>query len=240
MKKSYLKSYLLTATLFIFLGCAEEKPKEILNGKALLTQKCSACHNLDMPPKNYDNEIAPSIMAVTFHLKDFIKSDNPSEHEGRVVSFVQDYVMEPTAEKSICDKKSLDNYGLMPSQKGKVSNDELKAIVEYMYEHYDNKILLKQMAEESRLKSMPLHERVIEQQRCSHCHDVEKDKVAPSFKMIANRYDIKDRAMLLKSIKEGTKGKWENKKLPMPPFKKMSDKDIEGMVDWILELKKEK
>ncbi len=46
--------------------------------------------------------------------------------------------------------------------------------------------------------------------------------------------------MLLKSIKEGTKGKWENKRLSMPPFKKMSDKDIEGMVDWILELREEK
>jgi cytochrome c551/c552 len=43
--------------------------------------------------------------------------------------------------------------------------------------------------------------------------------------------------MLIKSIKEGTKGKWKGKKLPMPFFKKMSNKDVEGMVDWILSLK---
>ena len=55
--------------------------------------------------------------------------------------------------------------------------------------------------------------------------------------MIASRYSKKDKAMLITSIKEGTKGKWEGKKLPMLPFKKMSDKDIEGMVDWILSLK---
>ncbi len=231
------KVYLLLFTFFIFGGCANEKPKEILDGKALLTQKCAICHNLDMPPQSYENEIAPSMMAVTFHVKDFIKSDNPSEHKGKIISFVQDYVMEPTAEKSLCDKASLDGYGLMPSQKGKVTKDEVKAIVEYMYAIYDNQILLKQMAEKNRLKAMSLHERVIEQQRCSNCHDIEQDKIAPSFKMIANRYDSKDRERLIQSIKEGTKGQWENKKLPMPPFKKMTDKDIEGMVDWILELK---
>jgi len=230
-------SYLLIVTLFIFLGCSDNKPKETLDGKELLTQKCSSCHNLDMPPKSYDHERAPSMMAVTFHLKDFIKSDNPAEHEGKIVSFVQDYVTQPAAQKSLCDKASLDSYGLMPSQKGKVSNDELEAIVHYMYRHYDNLILLKQMAEKNRLNSMLPHERVLEQQRCNNCHDIEKDKIAPSFKMIANRYNIKDREMLLKSIKEGTKGKWKNKKLPMPPFKNMSDEDIKVMVDWILKLK---
>ena len=42
---------------------------------------------------------------------------------------------------------------------------------------------------------------------------------------------------LIESIKNGSKGKWKNFKLIMPPFKKMTDKDIEGMANWILELK---
>ncbi len=234
------KIYLLCSAMLLVAGCTQEKPKEKLDGEALLTQKCSSCHNLDMPPKSYDNEVAPSMMAVTFHMKDFIKSYNPAEHEAKIVSFVQDYVMEPTRKKSLCDKASLDSYGLMPSQKGKVSDDELEAIVHYIYAHYDNQILLKLMAEENRLKAMLPYQRVMEQQRCNNCHDIEKDKVAPSFQMIANRYDSKDREMLLRSIKEGSRGKWKNKKLPMPPFKNMSDKDREAMVDWILSLKEKK
>lgn len=234
------KIYLSFGLLLLLTGCMEDKPKIELDGEELLTQKCSSCHNLDMPPKSYDDEVAPSMMAVTFHLKDFIHSNNPADHEEKVISFVQDYVMEPSIEKSLCDKASLDSYGIMPSQKGKVNKDELRAIVQYMYANYDNQILLEQMAEKNRLASMSLHERVIEQQRCNNCHDIEKDKVAPSFKMIANRYDLKDKVTLMQSIKEGTKGKWENKKLPMPPFKQMSDEDIGGMVDWILGLKLEK
>ena len=222
----------------ILAGCQEGKPTEMLDGEALIEEKCAKCHNLDMPPKSYENEIAPSMMAVTFHLKDFIKSPNPSEHEGKLVSFVKDYVIEPTREKSFCDKASLDSYGVMPSQKGNVTVNELDAIAHYMYATYDNQKLLKAMAEKQRLANLSLHERVLEQQRCTNCHDIEKDKVAPSFTMIANRYTQKERAVLTESIQKGTKGKWEGKKLPMPAYQKMTQKDVEGMVDWILSLKK--
>ena len=126
----------------------------------------------------------------------------------------------------------------MPSQKDNVTEDELDAIAHYMYKSYDNQKMLDIMAEKQRLARLTLHERVLEQQRCENCHDIHKDKVvAPSFEMIASRYSKKDREMLIKSIKEGTKGKWKGKKLPMPPFKKMSNKDVDGMVDWILSLK---
>jgi len=232
------KFYLSLVILFILVGCGDNKPKVQLDGEELLHQKCSKCHNLDMPPKSYENEVAPSMMAVTFHLKDFIKSNNPSEHEAKIIAFVQDYVINPSASKSLCDKKSLDSYGVMPSQKGKVTKDELEAIVHYMYNTYDNQKMLQIMQEKARLARMPLHERVIEQQRCTNCHDIDKDKVAPSFQHISQKYSSKDKAELIKSIKEGSKGKWKKFKLIMPPFKKMSDKDINGMVDWILTLKK--
>lgn len=218
-------------------GCIDNSPQEKLDGEELISQKCEKCHNLDMPPKSYENEVAPSMMAVTFHLKDFIKSNNPSEHEGKIVEFIKDYVIAPSREKSYCDKESLDSYGVMPSQKGEVTQNELEAIAHYMYQTFDNQKLLKIMAERQRLASMSLHERVLEQQRCENCHDIHKDKVAPSFDMIATRYNKENKKLLIKSIKEGTKGKWEGKKLPMPPFKQMSDKDIEGLVDWILSLK---
>jgi len=219
-------------------GCLDGTPKEKLDGEVLIEQKCATCHNLDMPPKSYEHEVAPSMMAITFHLKDFIQSNDPSEHEAKIVDFVKDYVIAPSREKSFCDKASLDSYGVMPSQKGNVTEAELEAIAHYMYATYDNIKMLKIMAEKQRLASLSLHERVLEQQRCTNCHDIHKDKVAPSFEMIAQRYSPKDRAMLIESIKDGVKGKWQGKVLPMPAFKQMSQKDIEGMVDWILSLKK--
>jgi cytochrome c len=230
--------YIYVILLFgLLTGCTESVSQKPLNGKKLIEKKCSKCHNLDMPPKSYKSEIAPSMMAVTFHLKDFIKSNNPSEHEGEVVTFIKDYVVNPSREKSFCDEDSLDSYGLMPSQKGKVNSQELDAIAHYMYQTFDNQELLKIMAEEGRLARLSVYERVLEQQKCENCHDIHKDKVAPSFEMISSRYNRKDRETLIKSVKEGTKGKWEGKKLPMPAFKNMTDKDVEGVVNWILSLK---
>jgi len=232
------KFYLCLIALSILVGCGDDKLKIKLDGEELLDQKCSSCHNLDMPPKNYDNEVAPSMMAVTFHLKDFIKTNNPSELEAKMSDFVQDYVINPSASKSFCDKESLENYGVMPSQKGKVSKDELRAISHYMYDTYDNQKMLLIMQKKARLARMPLHERVLEQQRCTNCHGINKDKVAPSFQHIAQRYNMKDKSKLIISIKNGSKGKWDKFKLIMPPYKKMSDKEVNGMVDWILTLKK--
>jgi len=222
--------------LGLLMGCTDNTVTKSLDGEVLIEEKCAKCHNLDMPPKSYENEIAPSIMAVTFHLKDFIKSNNPSEHEMKIVNFIKDYVIEPNRDKSFCDKASLDSYGVMPSQKGKVSQEELAAIAHYMYATYDNQKMLKIMAEKQRLASLSLHERVLEQQRCTNCHDIKKDKVAPSFTMIALRYTKKDRATLIESIQNGSNGKWEGKKLPMPAYKMMTTQDIEVMADWILSL----
>ena len=231
------RSLFFGVVIFLFLGCTEDKPKQQLDGEKLLEHKCAKCHNLDMPPKSYENELAPSMMAVTFHLKDFIKSDNPAAHESKIINFVKEYVISPSAEKSLCDKESLESYGVMPSQKGNVSLDEIEAIVHYTYRTYDNEKLLKVMAEKNRLARLPLQERVFDQEHCQYCHKLKKDGIAPSFQMIANRYSQKDKATLVESIRNGSKGKWQGKTMPMLGFKNISDVDIAGVVDWILKQK---
>ena len=34
----------------LLMGCQNEQAKEKLDGKVLIEQKCSKCHNLDIPP----------------------------------------------------------------------------------------------------------------------------------------------------------------------------------------------
>jgi cytochrome c len=201
------------------------------DGEALFNKNCVQCHLKTMPIKRR-GLIAPPLRGVMRH----VKMAYPNRADA--VKFIVDYSINPTKEKAVCNPRKIARFGLMPSQKDNVTEDELDAIAHYMYKSYDNQKMLDIMAEKQRLARLTLHERVLEQQRCENCHDIHKDKVvAPSFEMIASRYSKKDREMLIKSIKEGTKGKWKGKKLPMPPFKKMSNKDVDGMVDWILSLK---
>jgi len=227
------KLLLFPAVFLLFAGCGD-KPARKYDGEALLKQKCAACHNLDMPPKTYPDEKAPPMMAVTFHVRDFMKVDNPSEKRRRFIEFVVDYALHPSAEKSFCDKKSLEDYGLMPSLEGKVTPEELEAVAGYMYDHYDPEKFMKLMQEQARLAALPAWQRVTEQKNCLGCHGIDKDKIAPAFSRIAERYGEARKGEIIRSIKEGSRGKWEGFKLAMPPFRDLDEADLSAVAEWIV------
>jgi len=178
----------IIVSLLILTGCdTKQKPK--LDGKKLIEQKCSQCHNLDLPPKTFADEKAPPMMAVTFHIRDFIEAPNESEKIPKAIAFIKDYVIHPSASKSFCDKKSLESYGVMPSQKGKVTQDELEAIATYMFEHFTMKNLNEAQNLQNKLNAMPKGERLALKNNCLSCHKVDKKIVGPAFRTIANKED---------------------------------------------------
>ena len=89
-------------------------------GKELFVAKCATCHSIGKPSVNV---IAPPIRGVMFHLSEFFNPDGIRDH-------IADFVMDPTLEEAIC--KSVKRFGLMPSQKGLISQDELNKVIDYM------------------------------------------------------------------------------------------------------------
>jgi len=235
-----MKLALLLATTLLFVGCSQNKKINNLDGKKLLEQKCSKCHNLDLPPKTFADEKAPPMMAVAFHVRSFIKTEDESQRIPKAIAFVKDYVINPSASKSFCDKESLKSYGIMPSQKGKVTQDELQAIAEYMFSHFTQKNLNEAQLLENRLNAMPKGERLALKNGCLSCHKVDKRIVGPAFKDIARRKG-NSLALLMHSIKNGSKKKYASSKgAIMPAFKKLSDADVKIIAQWILSLKSQK
>ena len=225
--------YFTVLAALLILGCSDKKESfKRLDGKALIEQKCSSCHNLDLPPKTFEDEKAPPMMAVAFHIRDFIKAGSKAEKIPKAIEFVKDYVINPSVEKSFCDKQSLKIYGLMPSQKGLVTQDELEAIAEYMFEHFTQKNLIEAQKLAQKLKKMPKGERIATKYNCLGCHRVDKDIVGPSFGAIAEKYSG-DIARIESGIKDGSAKKWKKSAI-MPSFKgKMSDEEIEEVSRWI-------
>ncbi|MBA1432425.1 MAG: c-type cytochrome [Epsilonproteobacteria bacterium] len=211
--------------ILLFTGCSQNKKVNNLDGKKLLEQKCSSCHNLDLPPKTFENEKAPPMMAVAFHIKSFIKTEDESQRIPKAIAFVKDYVINPSASKSFCDKKSLESYGVMPSQKGKVTQDELQAIAEYMFSHFTQKNLNEAQLIQNRLNAMPKGERLALQNNCLSCHKVNKKIVGPALRDVASKKG-NTLEVLMNSIKNGSKKKYATSKgAIMPAFKKLSDAD---------------
>ena len=220
-------------SLVLFTGCYDQKPVKKLNGKKLLTQKCASCHDLKMPPLTTPEDIAPPIMAVAFHVLNFIKPSDESQRLQASKEFVMDYALYPSLEKSFCDEASLKIYGLMPSQKDNVTKDELVAITDYMFSHYTRENLLSAIKEKSELDSIPVGKRVAIKYGCLSCHRIDKDLVGPSFAQISKKF-ISSKDKLKNSITNGSKGNWENFKATMPPFKKISNDDMDKLAEWIL------
>lgn len=142
--------YLITVCLF-FMGSilmADE-------GKELFTQKCAACHTPFIPmsklKENFldaNNTIlklnAPTLNQLSYRLKQRIgdpKGDNDM-HRMEVTAFMSDYVIHPDKDKSVCLEDVLRHFETMPSQKGKVTEDELEEIGTYLYD-FDNEVVQK-------------------------------------------------------------------------------------------------
>jgi len=97
----------------------------------LVKSKCATCHMLEKPtPDMIPTLKAPPMEAVMFHTK-LVMNDKDT-----MKSFIADYVINPAAEKSVCESNKVQQYGVMPSLKGSISEEELSKISDYLIEHY--------------------------------------------------------------------------------------------------------
>ncbi len=138
--KQYLLLALLSSTLFAS------------DASTLLKSNCASCHLLTTPqPDQIPTLKAPAMEAVGLHLK---KAFNNKE---KMQNFIVDYVLNPDASKSICESNKVAKFGVMPSQKGKVSQEDLRKIATSIIETYPTKkftSMIKEMQTNGKLTSL--------------------------------------------------------------------------------------
>ena len=126
----------------VSLMAAESK----VDGEKVFEKACASCH-IKMITKPELMKImktvkAPPMIEVSNQLKNNIKivEDIDDEiHRAVVVAFIKDYVLYPHLDKSMCAGAALDRFGLMPSLKGKLSEEELNAVSAWVYDYYVDK-----------------------------------------------------------------------------------------------------
>jgi len=103
-------------------------------GAELLEKKCASCHMLKAPEFHELPTLkAPAMDAVVFHVN--LAMDNTKEKK----EFIAEYVFNPDASKSVCESNKVAQFGVMPSQKGKVSKEELELITTELLATYPHK-----------------------------------------------------------------------------------------------------
>jgi len=121
---------------------AEQK----VDGEKVFEKVCASCHvkmiSSEETKKVFKTLKAPPMVEVSGQLKMNIKivEDIDDEiHRAVVIAFIKDYVIYPHMDKAMCEAMALERFDLMPSMKGKLSEEELTAVAAWVYDFYVGK-----------------------------------------------------------------------------------------------------
>lgn len=100
-----------------------------VNAEKLFEANCVACHITDLSKMSDKNTlIAPVADEIITHIKeDFTTKE-------KAVQFMAEYILTPDPKESHC--ASIETFGLMPAQKGIITQEEAVAITSMMYDRY--------------------------------------------------------------------------------------------------------
>ncbi|MDQ7044206.1 MAG: EF-hand domain-containing protein [Sulfurimonas sp.] len=99
------------------------------SAEVLFDTKCTMCHSKTIPT-DMNNMVAPAIQGVMRHVKMVYQNKDDA------VNFMVDYVLHPKKEKSVCMPQKMARFGLMPSQEGAITKEELTKVSAWLYDNY--------------------------------------------------------------------------------------------------------
>ncbi len=113
-----------------------------VNGYEVYKKKCQMCHVERLTKKqalaSFKTLKAPPMNEVSARMKENILVKNNDEEVKRqlILTFMRDYIINPDIDKSMCHMGALDRFDVMPSQKGKLTKEELYAVTEWVHDNY--------------------------------------------------------------------------------------------------------
>ena len=112
------------------------------DGYKVFQKQCMQCH-VEMMEKSEVLKVfktlkAPPMVEVSNRLKENIRINDDDEMIKRrvVIAFVKDYIDNPSIDYSMCHLGAIDRFGIMPSLKGKLTEEERQAVAEWVYDRY--------------------------------------------------------------------------------------------------------
>ena len=133
---------IVIASLLPILLLANEAD-ELKAGQKVFDSVCSACHvellDKNTALKTFKTLKAPPMNEVAQQIKTniIIKDDDDDVHRAVVIAFIKDYIKHPELAKVMCNPPAVDRFGLMPSQKAILSDEEINNVSTWLYDRYE-------------------------------------------------------------------------------------------------------
>ena len=229
----------LTKTLFLgltLLTFANATP----TGEELTKTKCVSCHSLGVPsPEMIPTLTAPPFHSVLFHIKE-VMNDKKAQKK-----FIVNFALKPNVSKSVCESNQVQKFGLMPSQKGRVSKKELELIAEHLIETYPSKefvAMITEMQTNDKMRSLKNSPFLINQSELPHLtklliEDWDKEKLSLTPEQKEKLLVVRKKTIsAVKKIKKALKA-LEAEVIDMTADEDIGLKEIQVKVDEISKLK---
>ncbi len=114
------------------------------DGYEVYKNHCMSCH-VEMMDKTTTKQLfktlkAPPMVEVSNRLKEniVIADDDEDVHRHLVTLFIKDYIDNPDLAKTMCHPMALERFGVMPSLKGKLNEEEKQAVANWIYDRYEH------------------------------------------------------------------------------------------------------
>ncbi|MBN2746185.1 MAG: c-type cytochrome [Bacteroidales bacterium] len=106
---------------------------KISQGEKLFEEKCSLCHSMrPCVGSEMYSVTGPDMQLISNSLQQkFVKPDGTIQLEEANL-FLTDYVYFPDQTKAIMEQSVINRYGIMPSLKGSVTDEEIRHIAEFI------------------------------------------------------------------------------------------------------------
>ncbi len=133
------------ATIFIlFFSTLMTLSAEEPTGESIYQSKCVECHTLKNPTDMSNEERAemmktmkaPPMPKVSAQLKNAF-----DYNETKFRAFVEDYIQNPDANKSLCAPMAVKRFGVMPTIGKTLTKEERKVIAKWLYENFNEKAI---------------------------------------------------------------------------------------------------
>jgi thioredoxin-related protein len=135
-----IKKIIIILSLVVFVFGSYEK------GEKIFKQKCSSCHSDYIPPKkikdnffNQNNKLlnlkAPTINMLVWAILDGPKKigqEGDDFRKDEIEEYLIQALFEPSIQNSICDTKILKFYKPKKTMKGKISEEEISLIADFI------------------------------------------------------------------------------------------------------------
>ncbi|ADR33358.1 cytochrome c, class I [Sulfuricurvum kujiense DSM 16994] len=111
-------------------------------GYSVYQKHCMKCHAELIEKKEVLKVMhtlkAPPMNEVSNRLREnIVISDDDDDVKRRVtIAFIKDYIEHPSVQYSMCHPMAIEKFGIMPSLKGKLSENERQAVAEWIIDRY--------------------------------------------------------------------------------------------------------